>query len=90
MEEWLKAAYARDKAEKEKFLRENPDFEPDGDFWDGHSCSAFADASGECQWCGALVYGSMAYCEAYGCDQPEIDRDSADWGYHGRRVPVRY
>ena len=83
MEEWLKAAYAR---EKEKFLRENPDFEPDGEFWDSHSCSAFADASGECQWCGALVCGSMAYCEAYGCDPPEIDRDSADWGYHGRRM----
>lgn len=76
MEEWLKAAYERDKAEKEKFLQENPDFEPDGDFWDGHSCSAFADASGVCQWCGRLLYGSSAYCEAYGCDPPE--RDSYD------------
>ena len=88
MEEWLKAAYERDRAEKKKFLQENPDFEPDGEFWDSHSCSAFADASGECQWCGALVYGSMVYCEAYGCDPPESYE--SDRGYHGRRVPVRY
>lgn len=70
-EKWLDEAYARDKAEKEQFLKDNPDFEPDGDFWDSHSCSAFADSSGVCQWCGNMLYGSMAYCDAYGCDPPE-------------------
>ncbi|WP_251616340.1 hypothetical protein [Pumilibacter muris] len=43
-----------------------PDDEPDA-----HSCSAEADASGVCQVCGALVYMSPAYCDAYGCDPPE-------------------
>lgn len=38
---------------------------------DAHSCSAEADASGVCQVCGALVYMSPAYCDAYGCDPPE-------------------
>ena len=42
-----------------------------GDFYDGHSCSANADYSGVCQVCGALVYMSPAYCDAYGCDPPE-------------------
>lgn len=36
--------------------------------FDAHSCRAEADAYGVCQWCGALVYGSPAYCEAHGCD----------------------
>lgn len=68
MEDWLEAAYAQDRKEKEEFLRAHPEFVPDGDFWDSHSCSAFADASGVCQWCGALLYKSSAYCDAYGCD----------------------
>ena len=65
-DDWLKEAFARDRAEKQQFLREHPDFVPDGDFWDAHSCSMFADAYGECQFCGALVYGSSAYRDTYG------------------------
>ena len=65
-EKWFEDAYARDRAEKEKYLKEHPEFVPDGDFWDSHSCSAFADAFGVCQWCGNLIYGSYAYRDAYG------------------------
>lgn len=52
--------------EKQAFLKANPDFMPDGDFWDDHSCRVFADDSGYCQWCGDVVYGSSAYRELYG------------------------
>lgn len=40
------------------------------DDYDSHSCRANADAWGYCQVCGAIVYGSVAYCEEYGCDPP--------------------
>lgn len=65
-ETWLKEAFERDRAEKQQYLREHPEFEPDGDFWDAHSCSMFADAYGYCQFCGAAVYGSAAYRDLYG------------------------
>ncbi len=57
-----------DNEEKAKFLKENPDFEPDGDFWDSHSCSRYADWYGYCQICGAIVPGTSAYRDEYGCD----------------------
>jgi predicted amino acid dehydrogenase len=67
-EEQLDEAYKILNKEKEEYLKANPDFEPDGDFWDSHSCSMFADEYGYCQFCGAVVYGSFAYCELHGCD----------------------
>ena len=64
-EEYLQACEA-DRKEKEEYLKANPDFVPDGDFWDSHSCRRFADSSGYCQWCGGVVSGSFAYRELYG------------------------
>lgn len=64
--DWLKEAFARDKAQKEEFLRKHPDFEADGDFWDAHCCSMFADEYGYCQYCGAIIPGSYAYSKIYG------------------------
>ena len=52
--------------EKEEFLKANPDFEPDADFWDSHNCRMFADEFGYCQYCGDVIYGSYAYQELYG------------------------
>ena len=52
--------------EKKEFLKNNPDVEPDGDFCDAHSCSMFANESGVCEYCGAVIYGSNAYNELYG------------------------
>ena len=54
--------------EKKKFLKNNPDCEPDGDFWDAHSCRMFANESGVCEYCGAVIPGSYAYNELYGGD----------------------
>ena len=80
-EEWAEL-YRIDREEKEAILKEHPELAGDGDFWDSHSCRRFADESGCCQWCGALVYGSPAYCDAYGCDPPERPhRRSDDWEY---------
>lgn len=64
-EEFAKLSKQLDE-EKKAYLVANPDFVPDGDFWDEHSCSMFADEFGYCQWCGAVVYGSYAYKELYG------------------------
>jgi hypothetical protein len=64
--ERLAPLYAADRKGKEAYLKANPDFEPDGDFWDAHSCAAFSDDSGCCQWCGGLVYGSHAHRDVYG------------------------
>lgn len=47
--------------EKQAYLAANPDFVPDGDFWDAHSCSMFANAWGYCDWCGSLVYSDDDY-----------------------------
>lgn len=33
---------------------------------DAHSCSAHADADGVCQWCGAVIHGSIADHELHG------------------------
>lgn len=55
----------KDNLWKEKFLKENPNFIPDGDFWDSHSCTAYADDEGYCMICGAAVYGTQAYRELY-------------------------
>jgi len=52
--------------EKLKFLKDNPDFIPDADFRDSHSCKMFANEIGECQWCGDIIYGSYLYQELYG------------------------
>lgn len=52
--------------EKRAYLAANPDFEPDADFYEAHSCSMFADEFGYCQWCGDVVAGSYAYKELYG------------------------
>lgn len=46
---------------------------------DAHSCSVEADSSGVCQVCGALVYMSPAYCDAYGCDRPERRKRYDSW-----------
>lgn len=62
----LKQLFEQDHLEKLEYLRQNPDFVPDGDFWDSHSCSRFADADGYCQFCGDVVAGSFAYWELYG------------------------
>lgn len=70
-DEYFAELYKRDSEEKEQYLKDNPDFVPDGDFWDSHSCSVFADEYGYCDWCGAEVYGSSAYCESHGCDTSE-------------------
>jgi hypothetical protein len=58
--------FKADRARKEAYLKANPDFEPDGDFWDAHSCAEFSDGRGCCQWCGGLAYGSSAYRGEYG------------------------
>lgn len=54
------------KKKRDEELKANPDVELDGEFYDGHSCSAFATIWGVCQFCGDLVMGSSAYREAYG------------------------
>lgn len=64
-EEFAKLSKQLDE-EKKAYLAANPDFVPDGDFWDAHSCSMFADEFGYCQWCGAVIYGSYAYRKLYG------------------------
>lgn len=61
----------RDLEEKHKFLDSLPEdereeFLNDGDFWDSHCCSLYADAAGYCQICGDVVYGSLAYFHLYG------------------------
>ncbi len=73
-ENYKSASAAKQRAD-EAFLKANPDFEPDGDFYDAHSCGAFADSSGVCMWCGAIVSGTPAYYDAYGCDPPEQSGD---------------
>lgn len=64
----IKAEYGE--SETAKLLYSNVNSE-EAEYYDAHSCSAEADASGVCQVCGALVYMSPAYCDAYGCDPPE-------------------
>ena len=41
---------------------------------DAHSCRAEADAYGHCTWCGATVFGSIAYYDETGSDPPETVR----------------
>lgn len=60
-----------DLKEKEEYLDSLPEderkeLESDGEFWDAHSCSRFANDDGYCQFCGAVVYGSYAYLDLYG------------------------
>ena len=37
-----------------------------GEVYDAHSCRAHADADGVCQWCGAVIHGSVADHELHG------------------------
>jgi len=55
-----------DLKEKRDFIKNNPDFIPDADFWDAHSCSRYTNEFGLCQICGAIKYGSSLYKEIYG------------------------
>ena len=65
-EERFKLLFEEADREKKEFLKNNPDFVPDADFWEAHSCSRFADSEGCCEWCGGVVFGSSLYKELYG------------------------
>ena len=69
-DKYFAALFALDTKEKRELLKEiqktDPNFIADGEFWDAHSCSRFADSSGVCQYCGDVIYGSYAYRELYG------------------------
>ena len=44
---------------------------------DAHNCRAEANEYGICQWCGAIVSGTMAACELYGVDPEPVHYDRA-------------
>ena len=52
--------------EKEEYLKNNPDFEPNADFWEKHNCRMFANENGVCEYCGAVIHGSKTYKDLYG------------------------
>lgn len=69
-EKYWKDLFERDRKEKQEqlqgILKTDPGYVADGEFWDAHSCSRFADENGFCQYCGDIIYGSYAYRELCG------------------------